>query len=90
MESDDERSIVSEALERILPYIEEARERGLKELGYRLGMEPVTHRYVRGLARRARRGDEGAMIKLRWLYDLQPFTPNPMDPDIEFVLEEEG
>lgn len=84
-----DNSVVEEVTKRTLEMMDEVTEKVRDMLGYRLGMEEVRTRYVRGLIRQSIQGDEAAFARLQLLYSQQVVSPNPVDAEIEVVLREE-
>ena len=83
------QSVSQEAIERTLNIVEDAKERAREVIGYWLGMEPAPIRWIRDLIRRARAGDAGPLLRVKWLYEQQPY-PEALDAEIHRILDEEG
>jgi len=60
-----------------------------QELGYQMGAEEMSTRAVRALIRKAKQGDDQAMIAVVRLHQQQTAVPNPVSREIDAVLKEE-
>ena len=91
--------IANEAIRDALQLAEDIAGELVDELGQEIGKEEVSIRYVRGLARRALRGDteavrDKAMMDLIALASQQPdhgrVEPCEVCANVDYVLREEG